>query len=87
MRYQCPCCGYYTYTLPPVKDYGFICPVCFWESDKHVKNEDDVSELNHGTVTMSQRRFAFNEKSTVCHYHVTIRYVAYRVHCGFFTYQ
>lgn len=65
MRYQCPCCGYYTYTLPPEKDYGFICPVCFWESDKHVKSENDISELNHDT-TLSEAR-SFFQSVGACH--------------------
>ena len=57
MRYQCPCCDYYTYTAPPTEDYGFICPVCFWESDKRVKSIDDVSELNHDTTLSEARKY------------------------------
>ncbi|MFR4475939.1 MAG: CPCC family cysteine-rich protein [Ruminococcus callidus] len=29
-KYQCPCC-LFTYNVPPAEDWGFICPVCFWE--------------------------------------------------------
>ena len=34
MKYQCPCCGYYTFPeseKPPGSYY--ICKVCFWEDD------------------------------------------------------
>ncbi len=65
MRYQCPCCNYYTYTVPPEKDYGYICPVCFWESDKHAKFEEDISELNHG-ITLSEARSNY-QSTGACH--------------------
>ena len=32
-KYQCPCCGYFTYNIPANEDCGYICPVCFWEND------------------------------------------------------
>ena len=33
-KYQCPCCGYFTYNVPANEDCGYICPVCFWENDE-----------------------------------------------------
>ena len=34
MKYQCPCCGNYTFpeTEKPPNSY-YICKVCFWEDD------------------------------------------------------
>lgn len=32
IRYQCPCCGYYTFDEPTGKTFD-ICPICFWEDD------------------------------------------------------
>ena len=52
---QCPCCGYYTYKESVSKCYGYICPVCFWENDKLVKTQDDISEANHGLTLMQAR--------------------------------
>ncbi|ADB39206.1 CPCC family cysteine-rich protein [Spirosoma linguale] len=31
-KYQCPCCGYYTFQ-EPVDNHFDICPVCYWEDD------------------------------------------------------
>lgn len=54
-RYACPCCGNNTYHMPVEKDYGFICPVCFWENDKYVKSESDISEANHGLTLLTAK--------------------------------
>lgn len=54
-RYACPCCGNYTYNMPAQKSHGFICPVCFWENDRLVKSEEDVSEANHGLTLFAAR--------------------------------
>lgn len=31
-KYQCPCCGYYTFQ-EPIDNHFDICPVCYWEDD------------------------------------------------------
>ncbi len=31
-KYQCPCCGYYTFEEKTGGNYH-ICPVCYWEDD------------------------------------------------------
>lgn len=54
-RYECPCCGNYTYNMPMQKCHGFICPVCFWENDRMVKTAEDISEANHGLTLMQAK--------------------------------
>lgn len=41
--YKCPVCG--NYTLPEGA-WGEICPVCFWEADGFVQNDNDISPAN-----------------------------------------
>ncbi len=60
MKYQCPCCGYFTFSMPPEKDAGYICPVCFWESDKFVHSEEEVSDCNHG-LTLKKAKENFRQ--------------------------
>lgn len=31
-KYQCPCCGYFTYSEKPSNTFQ-LCEVCFWEDD------------------------------------------------------
>ncbi|MCB0698093.1 MAG: hypothetical protein KDC07_12060 [Chitinophagaceae bacterium] len=31
-KYQCPCCGYYTFE-EPIENHFDICDVCCWEDD------------------------------------------------------
>lgn len=54
-RYKCPCCGCLTYAVPPEKDAGFICPVCFWENDPFIRSESERSDANSG-LTLSAAR-------------------------------
>lgn len=60
MKYQCPCCGYFTFSMPPEKDAGYICPVCFWENDKFIHSEEEVSGCNHG-LTLKKARENFRK--------------------------
>ena len=60
MKYQCPCCGYFTFPVSPKEDNGYICPVCFWENDKYVYAEDEKSNSNHG-MTLAQARDNFRQ--------------------------
>ena len=50
----CPCCGYIT--IPNKGDaLAFICPVCMWEIDCFIKDNDEKSEQNGG-LTLNQAR-------------------------------
>lgn len=43
----CPCCRYIT--IPNNGDaLAYICPVCMWEIDLFIKDENESSDLNHG---------------------------------------
>ena len=53
-KYQCPCCGYFTYNVPANKDCGYICPVCFWENDPFIASDNEPSDSNHG-ITLKKR--------------------------------
>lgn len=55
MKYQCPCCGCFTYSVPPEKDHGYICPVCFWENDRRIGLGKEKSSSNHG-LTLAEAR-------------------------------
>ena len=55
-KYQCPCCSYFTYNVPPAEDWGFICPVCFWENDPLIASNDDPSGSNHG-ITLNEAKY------------------------------
>lgn len=48
MKYKCPCCGFYTFDEPLDNAVGDICPVCFWEIDPFVHDDDEPSGANHG---------------------------------------
>lgn len=60
MRYPCPCCGYFTYLVPPDEDCGFICPVCFWENDPFIRSDAEPSDSNHH-ISLEQARANFQE--------------------------
>lgn len=57
-KYQCPCCGYFTYNVSPVEDCGYICPVCFWENDPFIASNDEPSDSNHG-ITLNEAKFNY----------------------------
>ena len=57
--YQCLCCGCYTLTVPSSEAIAYICPVCFWENDVFIKNDDEPSDENHGlTLRQAQKNYA-----------------------------
>ena len=61
----CPCCGYIT--IPNKGDAnGYICPVCMWEIDLFIHNEDESSDLNHGLslkeAKENYRKYGSSEK-------------------------
>ncbi|MFR9193985.1 MAG: CPCC family cysteine-rich protein [Ruminococcus sp.] len=45
---------FYIY-VPPAEDWGFICPVCFWENDPLIASNDDPSGSNHG-ITLNEAK-------------------------------
>ncbi|MBD5129410.1 MAG: hypothetical protein HDT43_05750 [Ruminococcaceae bacterium] len=48
MKYKCPCCDFFTFDEPIENSVGDICPVCYWEIDPFVHDEDKPSGANHG---------------------------------------
>lgn len=58
MKFACPCCGYYTYPVPPAEDVGYICPVCFWENDPFEPDPGRKSDSNRG-MTLDRARENF----------------------------
>lgn len=56
-RYQCPCCGYYTFESEPNGDYG-ICPVCYWEDDGIAyDNPDEVCDCNGVSLNEARKNY------------------------------
>ena len=70
-KYQCPCCGYFTYNVPANEDCGYISPVCFWENDPFIASDNEPSDSNHG-ITLKEAKLNFStfgacEKEMVCY--------------------
>ena len=59
-KYQCPCCGYFTYNVPANEDCGYICPVCFWENDPFIASDNEPSDSNHG-ITLKEAKSNFSK--------------------------
>jgi hypothetical protein len=57
MNYQCPCCGYLTFS-EEVNGTFEICPVCFWEDD-NVQSEDPSFEGGANDVSLIKARKNF----------------------------
>lgn len=55
-KYPCPCCGHRTYPVPPGRDCGYICPVCFWENDPFASSEGESSDSNGGMTLREARK-------------------------------
>jgi hypothetical protein len=50
----CPCCG--CITIPNGGDaIAYICPVCLWEIDPFLTDQDQPSDQNHG-LSLAQAR-------------------------------
>lgn len=58
MKYECPCCGYFTFPVPQENAIAYICPVCFWENDIFTSNDDAPSDENYG-MTLNEGRQNF----------------------------
>lgn len=70
-KYQCPCCGYFTYHVPANEDCGYICPVCFWENDPFITFDSEPSDSNHGMTLKEAKdnflQFGACDKEMLCH--------------------
>ena len=63
-RYECPCCGYFTFENKPDGNYD-ICPVCFWEDDPCAYEDFDEECCCNG-VSLNQARRNFLEFGACC---------------------
>ena len=55
MKFQCPCCGYYT--LPESRLYD-ICPVCNWEDDySQFHNPDFEGGANDESLNQARKNY------------------------------
>ena len=73
-KVSCPCCGYLTNpkgTEENFHSHGFICPICFWEIDNFINNENDRSDSNHGLTLaeaiVNYKTFQATQKRLVKH--------------------
>lgn len=58
--YPCPCCGCLTFPVPREEAVAFICPVCYWENDVFITDDEESSDENHG-MTLEQARKNYQE--------------------------
>ena len=57
-KYQCPCCGYYTFPEKPGGSYD-ICPVCFWEDDAaQLRDEQYAGGANRVSLAVARENYA-----------------------------
>lgn len=56
-KYECPCCGFYTFDEKPNGSYD-ICPVCFWEDDLiQLENIEYEGGANKVSLVQARRNF------------------------------
>lgn len=55
MKYKCLCCGNYTLPVEPQCAIAFICPVCYWENDVFISDEDEPSDENGGLTLLQAK--------------------------------
>lgn len=56
---ECPCCGYIT--IPNKGDaISYICPVCMWEIDLFIHDDNEASDLNNGLSLKKQKKIMNN---------------------------
>lgn len=53
--YKCLCCGNETLPVPAEDAIAYICPVCWWENDVFIHNDDEPSDENHGMTLLEAR--------------------------------
>jgi hypothetical protein len=58
-KWPCPCCGYYTMTLPPGGTFE-VCPVCDWEDDD-VQFRDPAYAGGANAESLNEAREAFEK--------------------------
>lgn len=54
-KYQCPCCSYFTYNVPPAEGLGIYLPCLFLGKDPLIASNDDPSGSNHG-ITLNEAK-------------------------------
>lgn len=59
-KYPCSCCKYITFPVPPNEAVAYICPVCYWENDVFISNDNEASDENHG-MTLNEARRNFKQ--------------------------
>jgi hypothetical protein len=57
MKYQCPCCGYFTLPEKPPGTY-YICDVCFWEDDP-IQYKDHDYKGGANRISLNQARINY----------------------------
>ena len=55
-KYKCLCCGYNTLPSPADETLSYICPVCYWENDVFVADENEPSDENRGLTLFQARK-------------------------------
>ena len=70
-EYPCPCCGYLTFPVPKEEAIAYICPVCYWENDVFITNDNEPSDENHGMTLKEGRKnyqaFGASSKASLIH--------------------
>ena len=57
MKFTCPCCGYRTFSHPPIGSHD-ICKVCFWEDDGiQLEDPDYEGGANRVSLRQGQKNF------------------------------
>jgi len=56
LKHKCLCCGQYTLPVPAKEATAFICPVCWWENDVFIKNDNEPSDENHGLTLKEAKK-------------------------------
>ena len=54
--YPCPCCQQLTFPVPKEEAIAYICPLCQWENDVFLLQDDEPSDENHGLSLAEARR-------------------------------
>lgn len=54
-EHPCPCCGCLTLPVPQEEAIAYICPVCYWENDVFLSDDEEPSDENHGMTLLQAR--------------------------------
>ncbi len=66
MKYPCKCCGNLTLPVFSEEAVAYICPVCLWENDVFIQN-DEPGDENHG-MTLNEAREKYLRFNIVAEY-------------------